>query len=90
MVELSDIDLLEFMRQYYYADDLSEAHETLSTIVYDDGDAAAQSYDACFQDGEYVMPDDMRDFALSIHESFEDEEDIGFSDEDIDDDHESE
>ncbi len=77
---LTDTALLEWITAYYYADSLEEGHEMLAEIVYDKVDLdEAVLYANCFPDsGEYVMPEQMKEFAMSLWSQGEDD----FEDED--------
>lgn len=66
---VDDLNLLEFVCEYYYADDLEEAHNILADIVYDGDIDEFAIYEKCFSEEDlYTMPEAMRDFAVSLRE----------------------
>jgi hypothetical protein len=72
----TDTQILELVQDYYYADGLEDAHNILADIVFDGDIEEATAYSKCFDENDhYVMPEAMKEFALSLLDADPDEAD---------------
>lgn len=77
----TDLEILEKFKEIFFLKTLNEAHDLLCGFAFDGDDEALEQYtwEACQNEGEYTMPEEMKEYALVCFEDDELEDDDGFS-----------